>query len=54
MRLNLFDLINYFKTKANENGVKLVDSKSPIQSVLVSGIENARTLENKLQGKVLL
>ena len=51
MRHNLFSLVEYFRTKVTEKGITLVDSKSPIQSVLVSGNKNAKAIEQKLQNK---
>jgi len=51
MRTNLFDLVAYFKKKAPERGIELIESNSPIQCVLVPGNDNAKSLEKDLQQK---
>jgi len=51
MRTNLFDLVAHFKKIAKEVNVNLIQSDSPIQSVLVVGNEKAKALEKHLQDK---
>ncbi len=49
VRTNLFDLITYFKLQANAHQINLIESNSPIQSILISGNNNAKRLEQHLQ-----
>jgi len=51
MRTNLFDLVDYFKVKANENNIQLIKSNSPIQSIIIKGNLNAKVLEKQIQDK---
>jgi 8-amino-7-oxononanoate synthase len=51
MRTNLFTLVKYFKEVASQKGIKLIESNSPIQCVLVPGNNNAKSLEKDLQQK---
>ncbi|MGV6862611.1 MAG: aminotransferase class I/II-fold pyridoxal phosphate-dependent enzyme [Putridiphycobacter sp.] len=48
-RRNLFDLVSYFKTKAKVKAIDLIESQTPIQSILVPGNTTAKALEQQLQ-----
>ncbi len=48
VRTNLFDLVAYFRTQAQQSGVKTIDSYSPIQSVLISGNDEVKAIEKQL------
>jgi 8-amino-7-oxononanoate synthase len=49
VRLNLFNLIAYFKQKAREQKIQLIESYSPIQSIVISGNDNVKLVEKHLQ-----
>jgi 8-amino-7-oxononanoate synthase len=51
VRRNLFDLVDFFKAEVQKNGIELIDSSSPIQSVLISGNDNVKQAEKHLQSK---
>jgi len=46
----LYELINYFKNRLSENvKAQLIESESPIQSIVVSGNDNVKNLADLLQ-----
>lgn len=51
VRTNLFDLIAYFKKQSKKHQIKLIESSSPIQSILIGGNDKAKQLEQQLQKK---
>ncbi|HIP36000.1 MAG TPA: pyridoxal phosphate-dependent aminotransferase family protein [Crocinitomix sp.] len=49
VRHNLFDLVAYFKQEAILKNVELIESNSPIQSILISGNARVKKIESDLQ-----
>lgn len=51
VRSNLFNLVDYFISVAKQNNIELIESHSPIQSILISGNDNVKQVEKQLQSK---